>query len=546
MIDGKLAGLFGIAPEDRARTVTNMLDSRRRGAAGYWLQLVLAMAIATLGLVLGSTAVVIGAMLVSPLMTPIIELGMGLAIGSPLLVVRAAARSLGSVAVVVVSAALIVVALPIHELTDEISARTSPTVLDLAIASCCAMAGVYATIRPGSDTASTAAGTAIGIALVPPLCVVGYGVGTASPRVAGGSALLFTANLCAILLFSVLAFLLLGYGRVDVADLERTYAESDAPSGFMTRLARRLSVFFSSRLGPLVRFAMPALLVAIVFLPLRSALAHVTWEVRVRSAAQAALRSLPGPHVQSSLRIEGDNVTLSVVAIGTQGDAANLRRALAAPIARAAGSEPTVLVTMVPDASALDRASTSVHAAPALPPAQEPPLEGVRRALDGTLAAWPVDEAGPLLTHRLDLGSRDEAILEVVHLGKPLAPSAESFLARSVGLALDARVRIRDVALPSEPIVAGKEEGDDWLVRATESLTVIGALPSSARISACIAVAGDPETSPLARAVQTSPAFHDPRVSIMRGETWSLHFSTAGCAAATDGGASDAGASDGG
>lgn len=544
MMDDRLAAAFGIAPEDRAPTVARMLEGTKRTAAGYWLQLVLAMSIATLGLVLGSTAVVIGAMLVSPLMTPIIELGMGLAIGSPLLVVRSAARVLVSVLVVVGSAALLVLLLPFHEVTTEIAARTSPTALDLAIASCCAIAGVYAVIRPGAATASTAAGTAIGIALVPPLCVVGYGIGTASRSIAGGATLLFIANLCGILLFSVVGFLVLGYGKVPVASLERAHAESGPPSGLIARIARRLSAFFSSKLGPLVRVAMPVLLVLAVYWPLKNALAQVSWEVRVRTAAQSAVAALPDRQVHSSVRIEGRDVTLTLVLIGTDADAARLRRDLTERIAKVAGRDPIVHVTAVPDASALERAAPetrapAVVAAPPLAPAPDPPLVAVRRALDDAVLAWPEQEAGPLLAHRLLFLSTDRALVELVHLGAPLGPTAESMLRRSLSNALGGEIQLRDVALPAEPIVVGPDDGEAWLARAAEAMTVLRAIPDAPSVAACITLAADADVSAVARVLRRSPVFEDPRVTMTPGPTWSFRLSTTGCGAASDAGAPD-------
>ena len=80
LLQDRIAAAFGIQPADREAIVRAMLERSGRESAGYWLQLLLAMGIASLGLVLGSTAVVIGAMLISPLMGPIIELGMGLAL----------------------------------------------------------------------------------------------------------------------------------------------------------------------------------------------------------------------------------------------------------------------------------------------------------------------------------------------------------------------------------------------------------------------------------------------------------------------------------
>ena len=92
---------LGVDELARTDTVVAMLENNFRRAPGYWIQLTLAMGIATLGLVLGSTAVVIGAMLVSPLMGPILELGMGFAVGSAFLVLRASLRVALSVIVVV-------------------------------------------------------------------------------------------------------------------------------------------------------------------------------------------------------------------------------------------------------------------------------------------------------------------------------------------------------------------------------------------------------------------------------------------------------------
>lgn len=80
----------------------------------YWLQLLVSVGIATMGLVLGSSAVIIGAMLVAPLMTPILGLAMGLAVGSPVLVLRSASRVAASMAVVIGGAAIITLMLPYH------------------------------------------------------------------------------------------------------------------------------------------------------------------------------------------------------------------------------------------------------------------------------------------------------------------------------------------------------------------------------------------------------------------------------------------------
>jgi uncharacterized membrane protein len=205
---------------------------------------------------------------------------MGFAVGSSLLTIRAAFRVLRSVAAVVAGATFITVLLPFHEVTGEIAARTTPTALDLMVAVCCALTAAYTTVRAASDTTAAAAGTAVGIALVPPLCVVGYGLGTRAPDVAAGAALLFTANFSAIVVFSVLAFVLLGFNWVDARRLERDYLRRDR--SIEERAAERvhgvLGRLFGSRYGMAMRIGLPALFLAFVYAPLARALDEVAWQ----------------------------------------------------------------------------------------------------------------------------------------------------------------------------------------------------------------------------------------------------------------------------
>src|SRR5690606_8206767 len=104
----------------REPLVASMMRRDAREAISYWFQLIVAVGIATLGLVLGSTAVVIGGMLVAPLMGPIVHLGMGMATGSPYLVLRSGLRVSLSIAFAICSSALLTLLLPFHELNAEI------------------------------------------------------------------------------------------------------------------------------------------------------------------------------------------------------------------------------------------------------------------------------------------------------------------------------------------------------------------------------------------------------------------------------------------
>lgn len=529
---GRLARLFGITPKDRENTVAGMLARGQRLPAGYWLQLLLAMGIATLGLLLGSTAVVIGAMLVSPLMQPIIQLGMGLAIGSPLLVVRTALRVSLSVVVVIASAALLTLLVPIHEVTSEIAARTTPNLLDLAIASFCALAGVYAAIRADADTASTAAGTAIGIALVPPLCVVGFGFGTRTVSIAAGAGLLFTANFCAILFFSVLGFVLLGYGRVPVAALEIAQRDADEP-GFVRRAARRLSAFFSSKLGPAVRVAMPLLFVAAVFVPLRSALREVTWEVRARKAARDALEDLAADTLDVRVRVEQHRVYIRLIVVKDGATSAALRSRLVERVRAATNVTPDVEVVSVPDAEALARAEASLRetipqGTPAAAPSAAtttPPLEGARVEVESALGSWPTDAAGSLAAWKLTMPRHGSLRLEVVHIGEPLGRAATGLLGSDLSRRLGETVIVNDIALPAERVT-----GDVARIRVRDVPSLLRGFPEASELHACVVVPRDE--------MPRLTAEGDARIVLREGSTFELRWSPAGCEeTATDAGA---------
>ena len=348
-----LSGAFAVTAENRAAIVQRMLEGHVRAAPTYWMQLSISLGIATLGLVLNSSAVIIGAMLVSPLMNPIVELGMGLAVGSPLLSIRSLVRTFWSIAVVIAGAALLTKALPFHEVTTEITARASPTALDLLVAIFCALAAAFITLRSASDNATTAAGAAIAIALVPPLCVVGFGLGTADRMIAEGAFLLFTANLSGILLFSVVTFWLFGFNLVDTRHLEDVRFSGPGPTGRSVYLAKRV---FGSRYGTSLRLFIPVALVVVVLFPLSHALREVTWEVRTRAQIQHIIQELPLAQaaVRSSISIGHRVVQVRLVVVGNPGQARSLQLDLDTRISRLSGVTPNVVVVAVPDLDTME------------------------------------------------------------------------------------------------------------------------------------------------------------------------------------------------
>ncbi|MHA6317829.1 TIGR00341 family protein [Altererythrobacter sp. CAU 1778] len=174
----------------------------------YLLMLAMSAGIAMLGLLLSSPAVVIGAMLLSPLMDPIIGLGFGLAVGD-FGWTKQSAKSLavGTLLSVLFCAAIVFMS-PIQTITPEIAARIRPNLFDLFVALFSAIAGAYAMIR-GRE--GTVVGVAIATALMPPLAVVGFGLATANGTVFWGALLLYFTNLMTIALTAAIMARLYGF-----------------------------------------------------------------------------------------------------------------------------------------------------------------------------------------------------------------------------------------------------------------------------------------------------------------------------------------------
>lgn len=183
----------------------------RRGAranVNYYVLIVLSAIIATLGLWQNSAAVIIGAMLVAPLMTPILATSLGIVMGEPRTIRVAGESTLKGVVLAIAIALFIALVLPGNKIGSEILARTQPSLLDMAIALASGAAGAYALAR--KEVSAALPGVAVAAALMPPLCTVGIGLAVFSGPIAGGAFLLFTTNLIAIIVAGTAVFLVLG------------------------------------------------------------------------------------------------------------------------------------------------------------------------------------------------------------------------------------------------------------------------------------------------------------------------------------------------
>lgn len=207
-----------VKPIPSSRREKLIAEIRPQASPGFdfFLLVVLSCSIATLGLIIDSPAVIIGAMLVAPLMSPIIGLGLASITGDTHMLKNAMSALIrGAVLAIVLSALVTLINsyLPIislHTLPGEVIARTRPTPIDLVIALAGGLAAAYAMTQPNLSAALP--GVAIATALMPPLCTIGIGIAIGRWDVAGGALLLFTTNAVTIAFASVLVFFLRGFG----------------------------------------------------------------------------------------------------------------------------------------------------------------------------------------------------------------------------------------------------------------------------------------------------------------------------------------------
>ena len=198
---------------DRGK-VLQRVASESASTPRYIFMICMSAGIAILGMLLSSPAVVIGAMLLSPLMGPILGAGFALAEGKFIwLRLCAKALSVGTL-VAILFCAFIVWVSPLQTVTEEIASRTRPNLFDLLVALFSSLAGSYAMIR-GRE--GTIVGVAIATALMPPLAAVGFGLATWNWSVFQGALMLFITNLLTIALTATVMARLYGFKRRQAA-----------------------------------------------------------------------------------------------------------------------------------------------------------------------------------------------------------------------------------------------------------------------------------------------------------------------------------------
>jgi uncharacterized hydrophobic protein (TIGR00271 family) len=207
--------LFSRASEEEYRDLFVLLRAQAALSSPYLVLMVLSVLLALTGLYANSAPVIIGAMILAPLMSPIISFAMGLARTEATLIrnsVRTLAIGIGAGLFCAIAVAWI---MPLENITPEMRARLSPTLLDLSVAIISGIAGAYAHAK--EEIAKSLAGVAIAVALVPPLSVAGIGFGWGDWSMAKGASLLFITNLVGISLAASTTFLVLGFAPFKLA-----------------------------------------------------------------------------------------------------------------------------------------------------------------------------------------------------------------------------------------------------------------------------------------------------------------------------------------
>ena len=181
----------------------------------FHFMLALSAIISTLGLLANSVAVIIGAMIIAPLMGPIVGMAFSIAMGNRKLLRRSSFTLLKGVILTIAISWLAASAIGLETVESEVLSRTNPTLIDFGIAMAAGMAGAFTQTR--RSIADAIPGVAIAVALVPPLSVIGIGLALKEQQIAIGSSLLFLTNLICIIFFGSLIFLFQSYGNIERA-----------------------------------------------------------------------------------------------------------------------------------------------------------------------------------------------------------------------------------------------------------------------------------------------------------------------------------------
>jgi len=292
---------------------------------------------------------------------------LALAAGDLYLALKAVANLVASIFLAIALSAAIVWLLPFHSVTQEVLARTSPNLLDLGIALFSGLAGSVAVCRTGGEGAvTTLPGVAIAVALMPPLCVMGFGLGSGvNTRIMGGAGLLFLTNLVAIVSSAFGVFLLVGMNSSVVGSEMKESRKGE-------RLAEKLS---QGPLGRILtnsgqlrwRILMLVVLLAVIAVPLRTALLQVASATQIRGVVQDVVKQLLPPGALVTQQVDVGRASVAVRLISTRGVSDAKLQQAEREIERRSGRRAEVSVASIASQSELADLMQKLAAPPPLP-----------------------------------------------------------------------------------------------------------------------------------------------------------------------------------
>jgi uncharacterized hydrophobic protein (TIGR00271 family) len=482
----RLANQMGVDEQRKAEVYLEISQSTTLRDTTHWLQIIFSAGIATLGLVLSSPAVIIGAMLISPLMGPILSLGLSLAAGDLVLLARAIANLTLSCSVAIGFAILLIFTLPFKEATSEILARVQPNTLDLGVALFSGAIGAIAICRPVKGVVTSIPGVSIAVALMPPLCVVGFGMGVAfslnwveGSQIAKGGGLLFITNLVAIAFSSALVFIALHIDTDQVRETIKEWDSSDRESLAVQNFLNRYDFLTLLRpIGSLTgRLFVAVLTILALLVPLSNAFGRLGEEVTQKQQQnalrrnatdiwQAKFSSDPDGQIRSSIErlsiIEQDQfVTLRLNVFTSKLYSAAEKEEYVQELAQKLGRSPQQIQFVLTEIPTASNEILAKKEEVALPVDVKPSLNelqfNVLQSLDSVMTDLSLPPNVQLLDYILTTGKSQSMLLTIAYLSdRPISADAQALVIQNVKARIgivDAKVNLEYVNFAGGEII---------------------------------------------------------------------------------------------
>jgi len=502
LLRNHIARLLQVSGERKSTVYAEVWQGTEISSLNYWLQTVFSIGIATLGLIISSPAVVIGAMLISPLMGPIVANGLALALGDFYLGIKSLISLALSILGSVLLSALITWILPFRTPTPEILARVQPTLLDLAIAILSGAAGAVVVCRGGEGGGVTALpGVSVAVSLMPPLGVVGFGIGIGWEwTIISGGGLLFLTNLVAIIATSFLVFFMVRMDAVDVRDNIREWVNAHKKEPLYDFIEETPLRRLLGKVGSLPRrLSILAIFLAVVSFPLGRTLAQLREEAQIRRTVLDALHQvIPRDAVfRENLDILPTSLRLQVLAVLPGGLSQKQRSQLEETIRTRTGRGVSINLYDVAtrdEMIAMTGRLTPKESIISLPTIEQASNQLWARIRPAIESSWP-SKAAPLLAYRLSLESGSpRLIIYVAYLAdEDIGPLGEETIRKI----LQERSGSIQLALELERVshlipISFRARSDTPTAESRESLKKVAAqIRRFPRIRSSIVVPGD-------------------------------------------------------